>query len=79
MTETAKLAHVILPGASFIEKDGTFTNTERRVQRVRKAIEPVGNSKADWQILMWFNKCPGFLCRLFFSFRNNGRDKNISA
>jgi formate dehydrogenase alpha subunit len=51
MTETAKLAHVILPGASFIEKDGTFTNTERRVQRVRKAIEPVGNSKADWQIL----------------------------
>lgn len=51
MTETAKLAHVILPGASFIEKDGTFTNTERRVQRVRKAIEPVTNSKADWQIL----------------------------
>lgn len=51
MTETAKLAHVILPGASFIEKDGTFTNTERRVQKVRKAIEPVGNSKSDWQIL----------------------------
>lgn len=51
MTETAKLAHVILPGASFIEKDGTFTNTERRVQRVRQAISPVGDSKADWQIL----------------------------
>lgn len=51
MTETAKLADVILPGASFIEKDGTFTNTERRVQRVRKAIEPIGNSKADWKIL----------------------------
>lgn len=51
MTETAKLAHVVLPGASFIEKDGTFTNTERRVQRVRKAIEPVGNSKGDWEIL----------------------------
>ena len=51
MTETAKLAHVILPGASFIEKDGTFTNTERRVQRVRKAVEPITNSKADWQIL----------------------------
>lgn len=51
MTETAKLAHVILPGSSFIEKDGTFTNTERRVQRVRKAIEPVGSSKADWQII----------------------------
>jgi formate dehydrogenase alpha subunit len=51
MSETAKLAHVVLPGASFIEKDGTFTNTERRVQRVRKAIEPVGCSKADWTIL----------------------------
>lgn len=51
MSETAKLAHVVLPGASFIEKDGTFTNTERRVQRVRKAIEPIGASKADWEIL----------------------------
>jgi formate dehydrogenase alpha subunit len=51
LTETAKLAHVVLAGASFAEKDGTFTNTERRVQRVRKAIEPVGDSRADWQIL----------------------------
>ena len=51
MTETAELAHVVLPGVSFAEKDGTFTNTERRVQRVRKAIEPVGNSRPDWQIL----------------------------
>lgn len=51
MTETAELAHVILPAASFIEKDGTFTNTERRVQRVRKALEPVGNSLADWEII----------------------------
>ena len=38
--------------SSFAEKDGTFTNTERRVQRVRKAIEPIGDSKADWVILM---------------------------
>lgn len=51
LTETAKHAHVILPGTSFMEKDGTFTNTERRVQRVRKAIEPVGNSLPDWKIL----------------------------
>ncbi len=51
LTETAKLADVVLPGCSFAEKDGTFTNTERRVQRVRKAIEPVGDSKADWQII----------------------------
>src|SRR3972149_1720342 len=45
LTETAKYAHVVLPATSFAEKDGTFTNTERRVQRVRKAIEPIGNSK----------------------------------
>ncbi len=51
MTPTAKLADVILPAASFAEKEGTFTSTERRVQLVRKAIDPVGNSKADWQII----------------------------
>jgi predicted molibdopterin-dependent oxidoreductase YjgC len=51
LTETAELAHVVLPGVSFAEKDGTFTNTERRVQRVRKAIEPIGNSRPDWQII----------------------------
>lgn len=50
MSETAELAHVILPAASFAEKDGTFTNTERRVQRVRKVIEPVGDAKPDWWI-----------------------------
>jgi len=51
LTETARLAHVVLPGASFAEKDGTFTNTERRVQRVRKAIEPIGGARPDWRIL----------------------------
>jgi formate dehydrogenase alpha subunit len=50
LSETARLAHVVLPAATFAEKDGTFTNTERRVQRVRKAIEPVGNSRPDWWI-----------------------------
>jgi formate dehydrogenase alpha subunit len=59
LTETAKLAHIVLPGASFIEKDGTFTNTERRVQRVRKAIEPVGDSKADWEIICEIIKALG--------------------
>jgi formate dehydrogenase major subunit/formate dehydrogenase alpha subunit len=49
-TETTKHADVILPGASFAEKDGTFTNGERRVQRVRKAIEPLAG-KADWQVI----------------------------
>lgn len=50
-TETVKYAHIVLPGSSFLEKDGTFTNTERRVQRVRKAIEPAGDSLPDWKIL----------------------------
>jgi formate dehydrogenase alpha subunit len=50
LNETALLADVVLPAASFAEKDGTFTNTERRVQRVRKAIEPVGDSRPDWLI-----------------------------
>ncbi len=51
LTETAELADVVLPAASFAEKDGTFSNTERRVQRVRKAVEPEGNAKADWEII----------------------------
>jgi formate dehydrogenase alpha subunit len=50
-TETAQLADVVLPAASFAEKDGTFTNTERRVQRVRKAIKPPGEAKGDWEIV----------------------------
>jgi len=51
LTETAKYADVILSSCSFAEKDGTFTNTERRVQRLRKAIDPLGESKPDWQII----------------------------
>jgi formate dehydrogenase alpha subunit len=51
LSETAEFAHVVLPAASFAERDGTFTNTERRVQRVRKAVEPIGNSKPDWWIV----------------------------
>jgi formate dehydrogenase alpha subunit len=51
LTETAELAHVVLPGASFAERDGTFTGTDRRVQRVRRAIEPLGEAKPDWEIV----------------------------
>ena len=51
LTETAQLADVVLPGVTFAEKEGTTTNTERRVQRVRKAIEPIGDSCTDWQII----------------------------
>jgi len=49
--ETAQIADVVLPATSFAEKDGTFTNSERRVQRVRKAIPPVGQSRPDWEIV----------------------------
>lgn len=52
MTETAKYADVILPGASFLEKSGTFTNGERRVQRVNQVVEPIGNAKVDGQIIV---------------------------
>jgi len=51
MTETAKLADVVLPAVTFAEKDGTFTNTERRVQLIRKAIEPIGESRPDTLII----------------------------
>ena len=60
LTETAKLAHVVLPAACFAEKDGTFTNTERRVQRVRKAVEPPGQARADWQILCDMSTAMGY-------------------
>jgi len=52
LTETAELANVILPAASFAEKDGTFTNFEGRVGRVQKAIDPLGESLPDWEIIL---------------------------
>lgn len=60
MTETAEFADVILPAASFAEKEGTFTNTERRVLRVRKGIEPLPGTKPDWQILMELSTLLGY-------------------
>ena len=51
LTETGKLASVFLPACSFIEKDGSFTNIEGRVQKFKKAVQPRGQSKADWQIV----------------------------
>ncbi len=50
LTETAKLAHVVLPACSYAEKDGTFTNSEGHVQPVRHAIDPIGESRPDWEI-----------------------------
>lgn len=51
LNRTARLADVVLPACCFAEKDGTFTNTERRVQLVRKAVEPPGDARPDWEIL----------------------------
>ncbi len=51
LTDTAALAHVVLPACSYAEKAGTFTNTEGHVQRIRQALDPVGDSRPDWEIL----------------------------
>ena len=51
MTETAQLADLVLPGASFAEKEGSFTGTDRRLQRVRQAIPPIGDARTDWEII----------------------------
>ncbi len=59
LCETAKYAHVFLPGSSFLEKDGTFTNAERRISRVRKVMEPK-SGKSEWQITMDLAKALGY-------------------
>ena len=59
LNETAKFAHVFLPGASFLEKDGTFTNAERRISRIRKVIEPLAGL-ADWEATMALSNALGY-------------------
>ena len=59
LNETAKFAHVFLPGASFLEKDGTFTNAERRISRVRKVMAPL-SGKADWEVTMALSNALGY-------------------
>ena len=59
LNETAKYAHVFLPGSSFLEKDGTFTNAERRVSRVRKVMEPRAGF-ADWEVTMLLSNALGY-------------------
>ena len=63
ITETANYAHVVLPAASFAEKEGTFTNTERRIQRVRQAIPPVGSAKPDGEIVCLLAQAMGYPMR----------------
>jgi len=60
LTETARLADVVLPSACFAEKDGTFTNTERRVQRIRKAVPAPGEARADWEIISDLSSMMGY-------------------
>jgi formate dehydrogenase major subunit len=59
LNETAKYAHVFFPGSSFLEKDGTFTNAERRISRVRKVMRPLGGL-ADWEVTVRFAKALGY-------------------
>jgi formate dehydrogenase major subunit len=59
LNETAKYAHVFLPGSSFLEKDGTFTNAERRISRVRKVVEPRAGY-ADWEITVLLSNALGY-------------------
>jgi len=63
LTDTAKAADVVLPAACFAEKEGTFTNTERRVQRVRKAVEPPGEARPDWKIFCELSQKMGYPMR----------------
>jgi formate dehydrogenase alpha subunit len=60
LTETAILADVVFPAISFAEKDGTFSNTERRVQRVRRAVAPRGDARDDWRILQDLSQLLGY-------------------
>jgi len=60
LSETASLADVVLPAASFAEKDGTFTNTERRVQRIRRALAPAGDARPDWTIISDIGRRMGY-------------------
>ena len=56
---TSRAAHVVLPSVSFAEKEGTFTNTERRVQRIRKAVDPPGGAREDWRIFVGLSSLMG--------------------
>lgn len=60
MSDTAEFAHVVLPAVTFAEKDGTFTNTERRVQKIRRAIRPIYGAMPDWRIISEISKKMGY-------------------
>ncbi len=78
LNETANYAHVFLPGSTFLEKDGTFTNAERRIQRVRKVM-PSKSGKADWEITLDIAKAMGFPMHYDHPSRDHGRDRAADA
>ena len=75
LTETAQLADVVLPASSFAEKEGTFTNTERRVQRVRRALDPPGNALPDLEIIAEIARRVGDRLSLRFAAANGGNGR----
>ena len=78
LNETANYAHVFLPGASFLEKDGTFTNAERRISRVRKAIPPMAGY-AEWEVTMLLSQALGYPMHYTHPVRDHGRDRAADA
>ena len=78
LNETANYAHVFLPGSTFLEKDGTFTNAERRIQPVRKVMAPK-NGYADWEITQIARQCDGARLDLHPRLADHGRDRGGDA
>ena len=78
LNETANYAHVFLPGSTFLEKDGTFTNAERRIQRVRKVMTP-RNGLADWEVTIRLAKAMGYEMNYKHPSRDHGRDRGADA
>ena len=78
LNETANYAHVFLPGSTFLEKDGTFTNAERRINRVRQVMTPK-NGMADWEITLAIAKAMGFEMHYSHPVRDHGRDRAADA
>ena len=74
LNETANYAHIFLPGSTFLEKDGTFINAERRIQRVRKVMTP-RNGFADWEVTIRLGKAMGYRDEIQSSVRDHGRDR----
>ena len=78
LNETANYAHVFLPGSTFLEKDGTFTNAERRINMVRKVMEPK-NGYADWEVTQLIAQRDGARLELHPSVADHGRDRGDDA